>query len=322
MTTSLTHDHGTVSTIVQLTENFRLNPDLGDFVSTIYRRSFKPQKSQNVKVAKQLESLVSSSVPSHDATLAQARDILVALSSAMRRRFQNVLTEPKLIRQHQQQQSVLALDMRPISLSLIRLSVTSSSPDQIGYETHVRAEANFAASLVRLLQEAAPDETIFVATPHRVQRQAVKDALQTRVDDLSEAFGALKLQDEADDRSTFERDNVTVDTIERLQGSEAAFVICLFSYTYTGNVSTAIDFLLERRRLNVAISRAKTLCLLITSQEVLRPSVRVFSNPRSAKGFAFLKAFEDRAWLADATIDLDELTDVIVTDQKDERVQV
>ncbi|KAL5512604.1 hypothetical protein ACEPAG_3257 [Sanghuangporus baumii] len=315
------HDHGTVSTIVQLTENFRLNPDLGDFVSTIYKRSFKPQKSQNVKVAKQLETLANIEIDEQDTTYARARDILVALSSAMRRRSQKILQEPKRTSKRQQPQDIYSdsdatiptLDIRPISLALIRLSASSQFPDQMGYEIHVRAEATFAAALVHLIQEAAgPDETIFVATPHRVQRQAVKDALLSRVDALSEAFGTLQIQD---NKPVFVRDKITVDTIERLQGSEAAFVICLFSHTYAGNASTAIDFLLERRRLNVAISRAKTLCILVTSKEVLRPSVRIFSNPQSAKGFAFLKAFEDRAWSGDATVNLDELADAAGLEQ-------
>lgn len=91
------------------------------------------------------------------------------------------------------------------------------------------------------------------------------------------------------------------------QGSEAAFVICLFSATYPGNSTAALDFLLERRRLNVAISRAKTLCILVTSRELLRPSVRILANPASAKGFEFLRAFEDRAWSTDVAIDLDHL---------------
>lgn len=91
------------------------------------------------------------------------------------------------------------------------------------------------------------------------------------------------------------------------KGSEASFVICLFSHTYVGNADIAINFLLERRRLNVAISRSKQLCILITSQEVLRPHVQVLADPRSAKGFAFLKAYEDRAWCTDVSLNLDNL---------------
>ena len=79
-------------------------------------------------------------------------------------------------------------------------------------------------------------------------------------------------------------------------GSEASFVICLFSYTHRGSLVTALPFLLARRRLNVAISRAKTLCIVISSEGVLRPGVSVSSDKESARGSAFLREFEDRAW--------------------------
>ena len=71
-------------------------------------------------------------------------------------------------------------------------------------------------------------------------------------------------------------------------------MICLFSMPQC--TLPELAFLLERRRLNVAISRAKDLCIMISSDEVMRPSVRVLANERSAKGYAFLRAYEDRAW--------------------------
>ena len=88
-------------------------------------------------------------------------------------------------------------------------------------------------------------------------------------------------------------------------GSEAAFVICLFSIPQS--YTTDLAFLLERRRLNVAISRAKVLCILVTSDEVLRPSVRILANEETAKGYAFLKAYEARAWSCDLPVDLDKV---------------
>jgi len=35
---------------------------------------------------------------------------------------------------------------------------------------------------------------------------------------------------------------------------------------------------------------------LISSEEVLCPSVKVLANEETAKGYAFLKAYEKRAW--------------------------
>jgi hypothetical protein len=82
-------------------------------------------------------------------------------------------------------------------------------------------------------------------------------------------------------------------------------VICLFSLpTALGGTSGSPAFLLERRRLNVAISRAKTLCILITSDTVLCPSVAVLANEACRKGYAFLKAYQDRAWSRTLKVDL------------------
>jgi superfamily I DNA and/or RNA helicase len=216
----------------------------------------------------------------------------------------------------------------PISLTLIRLETHTMRPERAGYEAHVRGEAAVAAALVSLIRECSPDDDIFVATPHRVQRQAVKEALISnkrvgRDGDLADALESLHLS------PVDMPENVTVDTVERLQGSfssflrvrniltlqspvgsEAAFVICLFSLprssASTNANTTELSFLLERRRLNVAISRAKTLCLLVTSDDVLRPSVGVLANQASSAGYIFLRGYEERAWSTTINISLDQ----------------
>ena len=57
----------------------------------------------------------------------------------------------------------------------------------------------------------------------------------------------------------------------------------------------------------MAISRAKTLCILISSKEVLCPSMKVLVNEETAKGYQFLKAFEKRAWSYDISLNVDHL---------------
>ena len=46
------------------------------------------------------------------------------------------------------------------------------------YEAHIKAEAALAVALIKQLRKSAPHEHIFVATPHRIQRQAVRIALE------------------------------------------------------------------------------------------------------------------------------------------------
>ncbi|KAF8171884.1 hypothetical protein BJ912DRAFT_994826 [Pholiota molesta] len=251
------------NTVVQLTENFRLNPDLGEFVSTIYARQFKPQKVQARKLAEALKSLSGSNSETdigNPTISCGVQTFLVALSAVMSKQPQTVLVAPKI-------HSIAPI----ISLEL----------------PTVQGEAAVAASIVKLLQRCSPHEDIFVATPHRIQREAVNAALAQ-----PERFSSGS--------------TVTVDTIERLQGSEAEFVICLFSLPRAS--TTDLSFLLERRRLNVAISRAKTLCILVTSDEVLCPSVKVLADAEIAKGFAFLKDYEKRAWSYKLPLNIDNFS--------------
>ncbi|KIM40311.1 hypothetical protein M413DRAFT_73826 [Hebeloma cylindrosporum] len=300
-------------TIVQLTENFRLNPDLGEFVSTIYSRQFKPQKVQARQLAAALRTagdVGSKKLLGTQAKILEAvQEFLIALSDVMFGEPQSVLVAPQL---HSTTPtnlpagtSEVAITHRPVSLAMVRLRTWSSQTQHIGYESHVHGEAAVAAALVASLWRCSPNDDIFVATPHRIQREAVKAALariniQSNDAPLEEALERMQISQPSTSR------RVTVDTIERLQGSEAAFVICLFSLPKS--FISDIGFLLERRRLNVAIRRAKTLCILVTSDEVLCPAVKLLANEETAKGYAFLKAFEQRAWSYHLPVNIDKLS--------------
>ncbi|KAJ7496852.1 hypothetical protein FB451DRAFT_1209000 [Mycena latifolia] len=292
-------------TVVQLTENFRLNPDLGEFVSTIYSRAFKPQKVQAKQLATELKSVerdIGQDLGVPPQVLRDAQNFLLALSDVMLRKPQIVLSPPPITLDRQT--TIVPPDLltpTPISLALLRLQTESGRPEGVGYEAHVRGEAALAAALITSIRRCSPDEDIFVATPHRIQRQAVKAALEkVQLNELVNEMQDLELESSPNNPPS---GRVIVDTVERLQGSEAAFVICLFSLP--PSATHDLGFLLERRRLNVAISRAKTLCILVSSPAVLRPPVSVLANEANAKGYTFLRAFEDRAWSSIITLDVD-----------------
>jgi hypothetical protein len=198
----------------------RLNPDLGEFVSTIYSRQFKPQKIQNRQLAvalKQAEDFVIQDILISEAISEKVRGFLVSLSSVMLRKSQNLLKPPR----HQLSSSEstglttnLTLNHRPISLALINLKTFSMN--HVAYEMHVNGEAAVAACLVEYIRKCSPNDDIFVATPHRIQREAVKSALQKsrrNSSGLEEVMGNLKLGPHSIGGQ------VTVDTIERLQGN-------------------------------------------------------------------------------------------------------
>ncbi|KAJ3875587.1 AAA domain-containing protein [Lentinula edodes] len=304
-------------TVVQLTENFRLNPDLGEFVSTIYSKAFRPQKVQARRIAVALSSISRMENPQPTNEYVQilnaVHDFLLGLSNVMLKRPQRLLSPPlitnHIVNSHSNDfHSAMDVVPHPLSLALIQLhTVSRKHRENVGYELHVKAEAAVASALVATIQEYLPGEDIFVATPHRIQRQAVKAALSAGHFDtsitLSKIFDNMTIEG-GKGKNTI-KSTVTVDTVERLQGSEAAFVICLFSLPQSHIAD--LHFLLERRRLNVAISRAKSMCILISSAEVLRPSVGALTDEETAKGYTFLRAFADRAWSSNLTVDIDAL---------------
>lgn len=202
-----------------------LNPDLGEFVSTIYSRRFKPQKFQARQLAMALNTLTNmdgSCFGVNALIYGEVQKFLTSLSDVMFKQHQNILVEPEIYPvmptdsfSGKGKTDEVSLTHRSVSLALIRLRTWSAHIQNISYELHVQAEAVVAAALVLSLQFCCPNDDIFVATPHRIQREAVKTALaKTKGNKLNMTalfWGQLKIGDDTSSK-------VTVDTIERLQG--------------------------------------------------------------------------------------------------------
>lgn len=210
-----------------------MNQDLGDFVATIYSRTFHAQKVQTRHIAKGLLDLEGLGPSTEEPASWSTRDYLLAVGRAMLGQRQSTLTPPANRSLSTNANDASTLVPRPISLALIRLSASTHRSEQIGYEVHVRGEAAVAAALVRWIRMACPDETIFVATPHRIQRHAVREALRMSdgatagalVEDENNLADALTTAMEglaADDQQE-EQKMVIVDTVERLQGELSVF---------------------------------------------------------------------------------------------------
>ncbi|KIM22775.1 hypothetical protein M408DRAFT_49513, partial [Serendipita vermifera MAFF 305830] len=263
--------------VVQLLENFRLNDDLGAFVERIYAKKFQVQNSLKTEIGESLQLWLDTE-EADDPIMEDTRLFLLDLAKAMLPKGRPL----KLLPPRADTGNRLA------SLALIRVKASGSS--MLPYESHVKAEARLAAALVHWLRESfGSEETIFVACPHRIQRSAVRQAIlapEGDVDAMAAALEALHVSDRG----------LRIDTVERLQSSEASFVIFLMAHTHGPSLSNHLEFLLSRRRLNVGISRAKALCIMVSSRGVLQPSLDVLAKEESRLGLEFLRGYEDSAW--------------------------
>ncbi|MEK6236182.1 MAG: ATP-binding protein, partial [Planctomycetales bacterium] len=111
-----------------------------------------------------------------------------------------------------------------------------------------------------------PDEGLGIVVPHRAQRAA-----------MQEAFPELGVMDEA----TGLLARSAVDTVERFQGGERTVILVSATESDRAYLLASSKFLLDPRRLTVALSRAKRKMILVASRTIFSmfsPDEEVFSN--------------------------------------------
>ena len=86
--------------------------------------------------------------------------------------------------------------------------------------------------------------------------------------------------------------DVPVGTVDRFQGQQAPVVIYSLASSSAADVPRGIDFLLDTSRLNVAVSRAQALCVLVGSPTLLQAPVR---TPRQLRQVNALCRFVEEA---------------------------
>ncbi|MEA2528004.1 MAG: hypothetical protein QOF73_5231, partial [Thermomicrobiales bacterium] len=127
----------------------------------------------------------------------------------------------------------------------------SESQHRNPFERDLMAPVFAALTDARLYGEARDGYGIVV--PHRAQRSALKEVL----DDLALRFPTSPVTSIA-----------AVDTVERFQGDERAVIIVSATESDREYLIATGDFLLDPRRLTVALSRAKQKLILVAARSV------------------------------------------------------
>jgi uncharacterized protein len=112
-------------------------------------------------------------------------------------------------------------------------------------------EVEVVKQLVIDLVKRVPQSEILVVAAYNAQVDAITTALQ------SSGFN-----------------NVMVGTVDKFQGREGLIVIYSFAASSAADAPRGLEFLLDRNRLNVAISRAKGHCYLVHSTGLLKSRFR------------------------------------------------
>ncbi|CAF1397039.1 unnamed protein product [Adineta ricciae] len=136
-------------------------------------------------------------------------------------------------------------------------------------------ESNLVCSLVEELVLRISPSSIFIITPHRMQRSVIRQKLP---------------------QHRFSTVSITCDTVERMQGKEAQCVILCMLYRQSEILENELDFLYNRQRINVSITRAQQLCILLTSQLMFnQPPLDLFINENTRNAYTLLSNYINKS---------------------------
>lgn len=134
-----------------------------------------------------------------------------------------------------------------------------------GNSTHSPEEVEEVLELVARHAATLPPEEILIVAPYNAQVNAIRKAL---------------------DEQGF--NDVEVGTVDKFQGREGMVVIVSLAASNADDAPRGLGFLLDRNRLNVAISRAKSVCYLVHSPDLLRASFSSLEDVKSVSRLAKL----------------------------------
>jgi len=126
-------------------------------------------------------------------------------------------------------------------------------------------EARVVIELVKSLHGAEDPSNVLVVAAYNAQVDLIRAEL--------DAHGLME---------------VMVGTVDKFQGREGLAVIYSFAASSSMDAPRGLEFLLDRNRLNVAISRAKATCYLVFSETLLQSSFRTVAEVKAISRLAGL----------------------------------
>ncbi|MFN8485376.1 MAG: AAA domain-containing protein [Anaerolineae bacterium] len=168
------------------------------------------------------------------------------------------------------------LEPRPVDDAFVRAVLAPEHPlvvvvhDEAESQTRNAFEQALVTPIVLALADGEgygldPQHGMGIVVPHRAQRAALQEALPAL--SVFDDNGNLRLS--------------AVDTVERFQGGEREVILVSATESQPEYILAAGTFLLDPRRLTVAISRAKRKMILVASRSVFtlfNPDEEVFAN--------------------------------------------
>ena len=111
-------------------------------------------------------------------------------------------------------------------------------------------------------------ERLFVVSPHHAQIRAIHGALAANRDWTARPF---------------------VDTVEKMQGQEADAVLISYGVADPEYAALEADFIYNRNRLNVAITRARVKSVVFLARPLLDASPEILDAPGVVEGLAYMR---------------------------------
>jgi uncharacterized protein len=140
--------------------------------------------------------------------------------------------------------------------------------EHFGNSSHSEEEVAKVLELTRELTARVGPQEVLIVAPYNAQVDSIRDALDAN------GFGAVQ-----------------VGTVDKFQGREAMAVIISLAASTAEDAPRGLEFLLDRNRLNVALSRAKTNSYLVHSPALIRSRFTSVEDVKAVSRLAGLLEF-------------------------------